>query len=393
MSDKRYWLALHLVNGIGSSRLRGIHHYFRGDMAAAWNAAPDEIARVGIEQSVVDNFIDRRNTLNVDGAYRRLNELGIQLCTLDDDYYPSLLREIHDAPPLIYHIGDLLPTDMHSLAIVGTRNATYYGRDVAQEFAYELAQRGLTIISGLAFGIDAAAHLGALEAGGRTIAVQANGLDEIYPDEHKALAERIVQNGGALLSEYPPKTPPDGKHFPVRNRLISGLSLGVLVVEAPESSGALHTASAAVEQNRDVFAVPGQIIHANSYGPHRLIQDGAKLVMNVDDILDELNLGQRTGTEPAPRPKRKRKRTTRVKPTPMPDDDSPVSPTPQSTTSQPPADEIEALIVDILSGGALHLDEIAFRSQFSVQEINAKLIIMVIKGMVKEVGIMTYQLN
>lgn len=384
MTDLRYWLALNLVNGIGSGRLRGLYQHFRGDMKAAWFGQADDWQQAGLDPSTIQNLIDRRQTLNVDGAYQRLGELGIQICTVDDEHYPSLLSEIHDAPPMLYHIGDLLPSDIHSLAIVGTRRATTYGQDIAHYFAQELSQAGLTIISGLAVGIDTSAHQGALDAGGRTIAVLANGLQEIYPAENKYLAEHIVRTGGAIISEYPPTTNPDGRHFPVRNRLISGLSLGVLIVEAPKGSGALYTASAAIDQNRDVFAVPGPLHQSNTYGPHSLIQDGAKLVMDIDDILEELNLRQRTGQDPHPRPKPPKTphKPTKQKPQPSP---APISRKIETD------DATEAAILGCLEGEPLHVDDIAFCAQLEIHEIQAKLMVMVIKGWIEEVGTTIYK--
>ncbi|PJF40966.1 MAG: DNA-protecting protein DprA [Phototrophicales bacterium] len=378
MSDLRYWLALNLVEGIGSGRLRSLYRYFQGDMAAAWFASQETLLNAGLDLETIQNLQRWRKRLNVEGAYQRLGELGIHICTLNDEHYPKLLREIHDAPPMLYHIGDLLPTDIHSLAIVGTRRATTYGQDVARAFARELAQAGLTIVSGLAKGIDAAAHQGALDANGRTIAVLANGLHEIYPTEHTQLAKSIVASGGALISEYPPTANPDSRHFPVRNRLLSGLSLGVLIVEAPKGSGALYTAAAAVEQDRDVFAIPGQIFQVNTYGPHRLIQDGAKLVTCVEDILEELNLEQRTGIPPHPRI-----------PRPHPPQNTQANITPSRPIQSD--DPIETAILGCLEDGPLHVDDIAFCAQSDIQIVQAKLMVMVIKGWVEEEGTMVYK--
>ena len=211
----------------------------------------------------------------------------IQILTLSSPDYPRLLREIHDPPPVLYVKGTLLPEDEAAVAIVGTRSATPYGLTHARAFGEELARCGITVISGLAEGIDREAHEGALNAGGRTIAVVGHGLDTIYPRQHRELAERIAQSG-CILSEFSVGMPPLKENFPQRNRIISGLSLGTLVVEAPVRSGALITARTAMEQGREVFAMPGPISSRQSEGTHALLKDGAKLVCKVQDILEEL---------------------------------------------------------------------------------------------------------
>lgn len=218
-----------------------------------------------------------------------LKELGATILTYQDPGYPQRLLTIYDYPPLLYVRGRLTEADELAVAVVGSRRASSYGRKVAQNIAAGLAQRGVTVISGLARGVDSVAHRGVLAVGGRTVAVLGSGIDVIYPAENQALAEQIVQNG-AVISEFPPGSEPEAGHFPRRNRIISGLSMGVVVVEARVRSGALLTARFALDQNREVFAVPGNIDFAGSQGPHHLIQDGAKLVRNVQDILDELSV-------------------------------------------------------------------------------------------------------
>ena len=213
--------------------------------------------------------------------------MGAAILTYQDPGYPQRLLTIYDYPPLLYVRGRLTEADELAVAVVGSRRASSYGRKVAQNIAAGLAQRGVTVISGLARGVDSVAHRGVLAVGGRTVAVLGSGIDVIYPAENKALAGQIVQNG-AVISEFPPGSEPEAGHFPRRNRIISGLSMGVVVVEARVRSGALLTARFALDQNREVFAVPGNIDFAGSQGPHHLIQDGAKLVRNVQDILDEL---------------------------------------------------------------------------------------------------------
>ena len=224
-----------------------------------------------------------------DGELRLAQAAGCAVVAPGEPGFPGPLREIPDPPQVLYIKGSWLAEDETAVAIVGSRHASLYGQEVAQQLAYELAVRGVTVVSGLARGIDAAAHRGALDAGGRTLAVLGHGLSMVYPPEHDALAGRIVESG-ALLSEYPMRAEPAPWNFPRRNRLISGLSLGVVVVEAAHRSGALITADAALAQGRDVFAVPGKIHALNSEGTHALLKQGARLVTSVQDILEELRL-------------------------------------------------------------------------------------------------------
>lgn len=229
---------------------------------------------------------------------------GIRVLTLADAEYPPGLRQIHDPPPVLYCRGEILPRDRHAVAIVGTRRATRYGLRQTEAFARGLAEAGVTIVSGLARGVDGVAHRTAVEAGGRTLAAMAGGLLRIYPPEHAELASRVAESG-ALLAEAPPPMPPMSGSFPQRNRIISGLSLGVLVIEAAERSGALITARHAAEQGRDAFALPGPVESPVSRGCHRLIQEGGKLVMSVEDVLDELEGLAELGPDVATRPKAK----------------------------------------------------------------------------------------
>jgi len=220
-----------------------------------------------------------------------MNKENIKKITLSDSNYPRLLKEISDPPQVLYLKGEIKKEDETAIAIVGTRNYTSYGKRIAEEITSDLVERGITIISGLAKGIDTFVHKTALEKGGRTIAVLGSGIDlkSLYPASNRGLAEKIINNG-AILSEYPPGTRAKKYFFPQRNRIISGLSLGVIVVEAPHKSGALITANCALEQNREVFAVPGPVYSSSSEGTNRLIQSGAKLTMNANDVLEELNL-------------------------------------------------------------------------------------------------------
>ncbi len=219
---------------------------------------------------------------------------NVEVMTIRENRYPVLLKEIHSPPVVLYSKGKMLEDKEYAVAIVGSRKASDYGMVTAERLGYELASRGVVVVSGLAKGIDSAAHRGALKAHGRTIAVLGNGLKTIYPPENKGLADEIVENAGCVISEFPMATPPIGRNFPRRNRIISGLSLGLIVVEAAKDSGALITADFAIEQNREVFAVPGKIDSSSSFGSNRLIKQGAKLIQDAEDVVEELNLKLKT---------------------------------------------------------------------------------------------------
>ncbi len=287
--DQRYaWLALKAVPGIGDVLCKRVIERF-GSPMAAFAADPSEWTAIdGIGSKVVDSLRSYRpDDILLERELDRLDELEFDFVVLTDPRYPFLLRMIPDPPPYLYLKGDLRPEDGRAIAIVGARRASGYGRAVTEQLGRELAVRGFTIVSGMARGIDGWAHQAALDVPGRTIAVLGCGLDILYPREHDELRESISRQG-AVLSEYPLGTPPDPVNFPKRNRVISGLSLGVVVVEAAENSGSLITARLALDQGREVFAVPGPIGTRTSAGTHSLIKQGAKLVERVEDILDEL---------------------------------------------------------------------------------------------------------
>lgn len=278
---------LSMVKDIGPRLTRNLLAAL-GSAARVLEASPSELARVeGIGPKLVKRIAEAPSVEDVETELRLAERHGIEVITRSTETYPRPLTQIADPPPVLYLRGNLVPDDTLAVAIVGTRHATSYGLEQASLLAASLARAGVTVISGLARGIDAAAHRGALEAGGRTIAVIAGGLLEISPAENRKLADDVAQQG-CLMSEAPPRRPPVPGSFPQRNRLVSGLSMGVVVVEADDRSGALITATHAAEQGRDVFAVPGALTNRQSRGCHKLIQDGAKLVMSVDDILGEL---------------------------------------------------------------------------------------------------------
>ena len=264
------WIALNRVPGIGPASFRALLDFFHDDVEAAWKAERKELAQAGITQRTIDNLLKLRSTITPQQELEKLAKLRIRVITWKDALYPPLLREIDDAPPVLYTYGRLTEADRFALAVVGTRNSSTYGLQVTERIVTELAKGSVTIVSGLALGIDTIAHTAALDAGGRTIAVMASGLDTIYPPTNRALAHRIVESGqGVILSEYPLGVKPEGGNFPARNRIISGLSMGVLVVEAPPKSGALITVEHALKQGREIFAVPGSILSSRSAGAHR----------------------------------------------------------------------------------------------------------------------------
>jgi DNA processing protein len=285
----REWIALNMTPGVGPRAAAKLLERF-GSAEAVFGASRLELESLRLRPEAIESLMARDLFERAGDEIERVRALDAEILLLDDGVYPALLREIFDPPITLYLKGDWEAClDAPCVAVVGSRRCSTYGQNAAQALARELAQRGVTIISGLARGIDAAAHRGALEAGGRTVAVLGTGIDQIYPREHKRLSEEILASGGALVSEFPLETPPAPQNFPYRNRVISGLSLGVLLVEAAENSGSLITARMAMEQNREVFAVPGNITSKNSFGTNYLIKGaGAKLVQQWQDIAAEL---------------------------------------------------------------------------------------------------------
>lgn len=357
LSDpKQYWIGFNLVKGIGAARLRALLAYF-GDVATAWQASPQALGAAGLSPKLVEAFLRVRAGVSLDQVWEQILAQGISVLTWEDPGYPRRLREIDQPPPVLYVRGALLPEDEWAVAIVGTRRITPYGRQVSEEVAGMLARNGVTVVSGLARGVDAVAHQAALNAGGRTIAVLGSGVDRIYPPEHRRLAERIIERG-ALASDYAPGTPPEGVNFPPRNRIISGLSLAVIVVEAGERSGALITAGFAADQGREVFAVPGNIRAPQSQGTNRLIQQGARPLLDHREVLEALDLTL-------------------------------VSQHRAARTALP-ADEVEVQLLAVLGQEPLHVDEIRNQTEMPIEKVTATLALMELKGMVRQVGGMQY---
>lgn len=357
MSDeKKYWIGFNLIKGIGAVRFQQIRSHF-GDLSIAWQAPAEAFCEAGLPKRALNNFLRIRQEVNLDDLYDSILEDRITVLTLIDEDYPRLLREIDQSPPVLYLKGSLTPADDFSVAMVGTRRVTAYGQQVARDASIYLAGHGLTIISGLARGVDALAHQHALQAGGRTIAVLGSGVDVIYPPEHRKLAEAICENG-ALISDYPLGTQPEGVNFPPRNRIISGLALATIVVEAGERSGALITADFAAEQGRDVFAVPGNVLSPMSRGTNRLIQNGAFALVSPQDVLDVLDLAHVDEYKAA--------------------------------RQSLPADTTEAKILQIMDFEPIHVDEICHEIDLPIEKVTATLTMMELKGMVQHVGGMRY---
>jgi DNA processing protein len=280
------WFHLKNVRGVGNHLFKRLIERF-GSPAAALQASVQELSRVeGISAGVIEAIRTAPRSGAAAAEIDAVHRQGYRLVTLTDPAYPELLRRIPDPPPLLYVWGEL-PGAQPSVALVGSRNATPYGLDMTHRLASDLARLGFAVVSGMALGIDAAAHEGALSGGGRTVAVLGSGLDNLYPPQHRRLSERIAANG-AVISEFPLAALPEAHHFPIRNRIISGMCAGTVVVEATKKSGSLITARLAADQNREVFAVPGSIQSFKSMGTHTLIKQGAKLVENVQDIVSEL---------------------------------------------------------------------------------------------------------
>jgi DNA processing protein len=358
LNEQHYWLGFSLVSAIGPKRIAMLLDAF-GNLEMAWNAPESRLKQAGLDGNPLRQLLIARSKIDLAQEMDKVRHAHARLITLADEEYPTLLRTLPDAPPVLYVRGALQAQDNLALAIVGTRKATQYGRDAAHTLAKQLAGNGVTIVSGLAQGIDTAAPKGALDAGGRTIAVLGCGIERVYPASNQQLAKTIIENG-ALLSEFPIGTPPDGRNFPRRNRVISGLSLGVLIAEAPEKSGALITATTAAEQGREVFAIPGNIFSPPSVGANALIQDGAKLVMNAQDVLNELRIAE-----------------TNVQ-------------TKATTEAVAPTNEIERHLLSHLSAEPIHVDDLVRLSGYPIAHVTSTLTILELKGLAQSAGHMQY---
>jgi DNA processing protein len=336
--------------------LRGLLDAF-GDIETAWNASEQELRAAGLDARPLASLVAARAVMNLDEELDRVESQGYHVLTWEDEGYPSRLTEIDTPPPVLYVWGELAPQDRWATAVVGTRRPTAYGTEVAQDLAAVLATGGVTVVSGLARGIDVLAHQSALEAGGRTIAVLGSGLDKIYPPEHRRIADAIA-GAGAVITDYPMGTPPEAANFPPRNRIISGLAMVVVIVEAGVGSGALITADFAAEQGREVFAVPGSIYQRASRGTNSLIRSGARPLVALEDVLEALNLDVVARQE--------------------------------AVSEAMPQDETEARVFEALSNEPIHVDEIQARCGLPAARVSASLAMLELKGQARQVGGMQY---
>ncbi|MCK4728399.1 MAG: DNA-processing protein DprA [Desulfobacterales bacterium] len=347
-----YWLGLKTVPGVGNRLFLHLIQHF-GEPEKVFSASTGELLQVeGVNDRLASVIQGHKMPKEVQEDLALAQKNGVGIITFSDTDYPTLLRHIHDPPPVLYVCGKL-HSDSLNIAIVGSRNATSYGRTVTERLSGGLARRGFTVVSGMARGIDAAAHIGALSAGGKTIAVLGCGLDTVYPAENKSLFYRIAESG-AVISEFPFLTPPEAHNFPVRNRIISGLALGTVIAEATHKSGSLITARLAAEQGREVFAVPGSITSFKSMGTHGLIKQGAKLVEHVDDIVEELNISR---------------------------------PIPSMITREEPAISLtseEKKIIDELSPYPVHIDKLVRHLSLSAAQVSSLLLQLELKGLVTQ---------
>jgi len=350
-----YWLALSLTPGVGSTLMRRLLDQFKTP-EAVFHAPAKELSKIeGLGEKVVQEI--RKGPLEkvVEKELYLLREAGGRVITLQDEEYPKRLKDIYDPPALLYVRGELKKEDELAVAIVGSRKTSPYGRWLTEKLSQELARHGVTIVSGMARGIDSLAHWGAISGAGRTIAVLGCGVDVVYPSENRNLFAKIIDHG-AVLSEFRMGSPPEGGHFPRRNRIISGLAIGVVVVQASEKSGSLITAGYALEQGREVFAVPGNVGTESSRGTHRLIKEGAKLVESSEDILEEI-LPQWAGEREA---------------------------TPKVETQKADLTEEEKVLYELLGETPLHIDTMIRESRLDPGKVSSLLLNLELKGLISQ---------
>jgi DNA processing protein len=360
-TELQYWVATTKDPKMGAIRFKRLYSFFP-DMQTMWEKATiSDLMEAGIEENIANEFVIRRKEIDPAAELQKMEKENIHAITIQDDNYPRLLKEIYNAPAVIFYKGNINELSDHALAIVGTRKMSFYGQQITENLIQELAPHNVTIVSGLALGIDTHAHLYALRHRLSTIAVLGSGLDRssLYPSANRHLAEEIINNNGLILSEHPYGTMPLRHHFPLRNRIISGLSKATLVVEAGETSGALITAMYALEQNREVLAVPGSIMSATSQGTNKLIKQGAKTVTTVDDILEIYNL-------------------------------------PEIKISREPIkgdNPIEEKVLAALTNEPIHIDLLAKKTGIANSDLSAAMTMMEIRGKVRNVGNMSFILG
>ena len=355
MKNIAYLLALHSIDGLGPIRLKKVLDYFNGDFKLAWESTHTELKEIGIPQPTIDRLIGTRKNLDPEKYKESIDKSGIKYLSIFDDAYPKCLKQIYDPPTILYYFGEILKKDERAVAVVGTRKITGYGKLVTTDFTKGLVSAGLTIVSGLARGVDTVAHLAAIENQGRTLAVLGGGLNQIFPPENIGLANKIADGNGAVITEFPPDYPSVAGNFPARNRIISGLSMATLVTEAAEDSGSLITARLALEQGRDVFAVPGPVTSTLSKGPISLIREGARVVMDASEILEELGIDRIMNQE------------LRIK-------------VEQGLTEE------EKKILEVLENESKHIDDICRELSLSAAIVSGSLLKMEISGLVRSLG-------
>ena len=366
MRKIKYLIALSYFPKFGPVRLKRIKKYFSKNDKTLKNgfyASSSELTRAGIEQKIADEFIEARKKIEPERVIENIEKENIKIVSIEDNIYPKLLKEIYDPPLFFYYKGEFGVEDEFSIAVVGSRKCSNYGKQVVEQIVKELALNNITIVSGLALGIDALSHQATVEAKGRTIAVLGSGLDKnsIYPFSNRNLADKIIENNGVVMSEFPLGTAPLRYNFPQRNRIISGLSLGALVIEAGEKSGSLITSRFALEQNREVFAVPGNIYSPISMGPNDLIKQGAKLVTTALDIIETLDLTK-------------------------------INVHIENKKLIPESVE-EEKILKHLTKVPMHINNLIQITELDTAKISSALTIMEMKGMVKNLGNMQYVLK
>ncbi|HBG78877.1 MAG TPA: DNA-protecting protein DprA [Phycisphaerales bacterium] len=363
----RNWLRLVRCNGVGPTIFMRLLKHF-GTVDAVLNASATGLEKVdGVGPKTAEQILRTKNNFDIDKEIELAEKFDTAIINLEDERYPTLLKKIYDPPPVLYVKGDLVASDSLAVAIVGSRGCSHYGSEQASRFAHLLAAAGFTIVSGMARGIDSAAHTGALSAGGRTIAVQGCGLSRIFPPENKSLFEKISQSG-ACISELPMGYEPLAENFPARNRIIAGLCLATIVIEAMPRSGALLTAKAALENDREVMAVPGRVDSPLSKGPHSLIKQGARLVESVDDVIETLEFLKKEFADYVAV-----SAAQTVKNVEMPLFDF----------SQLKLTEDERKIFDCLDGEPVHVEQIIAETGIPAGKVNATLVALRLKGIIK----------
>lgn len=351
----KYLNVLNKIDGLGCKKMKLLMNFFQSP-EKIWNASADKLAASGIGEALARKISEERNNIDPDAEWAKTEKENVIVTTVQDDAYPALLKQIPDNPYIIYMKGNVDCLKLPMVAVVGSRKITEYGKQAAYAFAKDLANSGICVVSGLAFGVDAIAHQGALDAKGKTIAVVGNSLDveSIYPRSNFQLAHEIIESGGLLLSEFPIQTRAANWTFPARNRIMAGMSLGTIVVEAAEKSGSLITANLALDYNREVFAVPGSIFSPQSEGTHKLIKMGAKLAACSADILEELKIEETKQT--------------------------------QIEMADLELSEEEKNILEVLSHESVYIDRISKLTKLETATISSALAILEIKGLVKNIG-------